>query len=54
MCQHFKRQCDAEEAELSKKPGEKEKWKGAEGLAGPHTSPLMLNLVGPSKKLCEA
>lgn len=35
MCQHFKRECDAEEAELSKNPGEKEKWEGAEGLAGP-------------------
>ena len=30
-------------------------WERPEGLAGPHTSPLMLNLVGPSsKKLCEA
>ena len=54
-CQHFMGQCDAEEPDLREKPGEKEKWERPEGLAGPHTSPLMLNLVGPSsKKLCEA
>lgn len=55
MCQHFMGECDAKEADLREKPGEKETWERAKGLAGPHTSPLMLNLVGPSsKKLCEA